>query len=108
MKRTTSFKLSDMTLRQIKELQDSLRMSQTELLAIAIDRMYREEIKMSNKQQPIDAAHERVNSTPELEPYDDVIFADWAEGDEHWRWIATAPVAEIIDWVETVKEASES
>ena len=51
MKRTTSYKLSDMTLRQIKELQDGLRMSQTELLAIAIDRMYREEIKMSKLTQ---------------------------------------------------------
>lgn len=51
MKRTTSFKLSDMTLRQIKELQDGLRMSQTELLAIAIDRMYREEIKMNKLSQ---------------------------------------------------------
>jgi predicted transcriptional regulator len=51
MKRTTSFKLSDMTLRQIKELQDALKMSQTELLAIAIDRMYREEIKMSKLTQ---------------------------------------------------------
>lgn len=53
MKRTTSYKLSDMTLRQIKDLQDGLRMSQTELLAIAIDRMYREEIKMSNKQPTV-------------------------------------------------------
>ena len=51
MKRTTSYKLSDMTLRQIKELQDGLRMSQTELLAIAIDRMYREEIKMNKLSQ---------------------------------------------------------
>ena len=49
MKRTTSFKLSDLTLRQIKELQDALRMTQTELLAIAVDRMYREEMKMNNK-----------------------------------------------------------
>lgn len=25
--------------------------------------------------------------------------ADWSEGDEHQRWLDTAPAAEIADWV---------
>ena len=25
--------------------------------------------------------------------------ADWAEGDEHQRWLNTAPAQEITDWI---------
>ena len=47
-------------------------------------------------------ARQRVSSTPELDDYNDVIFYDWPNWREHMQWIATAPVAEIVDWAETV------
>ena len=43
-KRTTSFRLSDMTKAQIEELLIALGVSRTELLSLAIDRMYQQEI----------------------------------------------------------------
>jgi len=48
-------------------------------------------------------AERRVNETPALGPYRDVILYDWPEGDEHWQWVQTAPVAEIVDWAETIE-----
>ena len=49
-----------------------------------------------------DLAQNRVDRTPELRAYEDVIMYDWPEGDEHWQWVAGAPVDEIVDWVETI------
>jgi hypothetical protein len=48
-------------------------------------------------------ARRRVSETPELDEWSDVIFYDWWNWDEHMEWIATAPVAEIVDWAETVE-----
>lgn len=45
-------------------------------------------------------ARERVRDSEELTVYEEVIFYDWPNWDEHMEWIATAPEAEIIDWVE--------
>ena len=53
-------------------------------------------------------AESRIDQTPELEPYRDTILYDWPEGDEHWQWACTAPVAEIVNWAETVEAAAES
>ena len=55
-----------------------------------------------------DAAERRVNETPELQPYRDVIFAGWVEGIEHLDWVATAPVAEIVDWAQGIAEATQN
>ena len=49
-------------------------------------------------------ADRRVNGTPELEAHRETIFKDWNEGEEHWEWIATAPIAKIVDWAETVEQ----
>ena len=43
-------------------------------------------------------AGRRVQDTPELAAHADFIMADWPEGDAHWQWVATAPVAEIVEW----------
>jgi hypothetical protein len=43
-------------------------------------------------------AHERVNNIPELQKYEDIIFYDWSNWDEHIEWVATAPIDEIVDW----------
>lgn len=47
-----------------------------------------------------DQANQRVQDTPELASHYNVIMADWPEGDEHYRWVCTAPIAEIVDWAE--------
>ena len=49
---------------------------------------------------PFEAARTRVQDTPELAAHADFILADWPEGDEHWRWVASAPAVEIVDWAE--------
>jgi hypothetical protein len=48
-------------------------------------------------------ARERVANTPELKKVSDTIFADWPNWDEHLEWVTSAPVAEILDWVESMK-----
>ena len=52
---------------------------------------------------PYDRAAARVDASPALCPHRDVILADWPQGDEHWRWVATATEREILDWVEAGK-----
>ena len=52
-------------------------------------------------------AEARVDATPELEAHRDTILYDWPEGEEHWEWVCTAPVAEIVGWAEVVGEAPE-
>ena len=42
----------------------------------------------------------RVEYMENLAPHADFILADWPEGDDHWRWVVTAPEQEILDWVE--------
>jgi hypothetical protein len=42
-----------------------------------------------------------INST--LASHADFILADWPEGDEHWRWVISAPIDEILDWVKSNK-----
>jgi len=50
-----------------------------------------------------DRAHERVENSDALRPYQDVIMYDWPEGGEHWEWVVKATIAEIVDWAATVK-----
>ena len=44
-KKLIAIRASDLTLRQITELQERLGVSQTELVTLAIDRLYREEVQ---------------------------------------------------------------
>ena len=50
-----------------------------------------------------DRAERRVNNSPRLNPHRDTILHDWPEGNEHWRWVLKARIAEIVDWAETVE-----
>jgi len=50
-----------------------------------------------------DRAEQRVTNSPRLIEYHDTIMYDWPEGNEHWRWVLTAHISEIVDWAETVK-----
>lgn len=45
-----------------------------------------------------DRALVRVRKSRQLSQYESFIMADWPEGDNHWRWILTASVREIVDW----------
>ena len=40
----------------------------------------------------------RVNRTPSLKQYEQVIFADWRRWEDHMAWVATAPISEITEW----------
>ena len=45
-------------------------------------------------------ARQRVADVPELAEYDDAIFADWPNWQEHLQWLIDAPVDHILDWAE--------
>jgi hypothetical protein len=38
----------------------------------------------------------------ELEPYEDILTYDWPNAEEHYEWVATAELTEIIDWCITI------
>ncbi len=48
-------------------------------------------------------AHKRVNETPELQQYSDVIFCEGHNLDEHMKWVAKVPAVKIIDWAKSVR-----
>ncbi len=48
-------------------------------------------------------AQQRVNNSPKLSRYSDIIFADWRNWDEHLQWVCTATVSEIADWAESIR-----
>jgi len=72
--------------------------TQTEVLAIAIERLY--SVEFPDTSALYDVAAGRVVNSAALAPHSDFILTDWPEGDEHWQWVITAPEAEIIDWAE--------
>lgn len=47
-------------------------------------------------------AKARVMRSPTLRPLADYILADFREPD-HFQWVATARVADIADWAQTIK-----
>ena len=52
-------------------------------------------------------ARRRVQDTPQLAEHEAFILAYWPEGDDHWQWVATAPVAEVVSWAEAGSAATE-
>lgn len=63
----------------------------------------RENGKRGGRPSLRDRAEQRVSDSPKLRPHRDIIMHDWPEGNEHWRWILTARIGEIVDWAETVE-----
>ena len=49
-------------------------------------------------------AHARVDGSPRLSKFKDIIFADWSEGNDHLRWVIRARVREIEGWAQQIKE----
>ncbi len=89
-------RLSDYT-RERLDVLTAKHGTQTEVLAIAIERLYGAEYPDSSALY--DAAASRVRDSEALAPHADFILTDWPrEGDDHWRWVITAPEAEIVSW----------
>ena len=99
MTRQTSLQVTEATERQAKALQSLGFGSFTDVVRLAIDRMFQQESIID----ACEMAKARYSTTPQLAAYESIIFADWPEGDEHWRWIASAPVAEIVAWAKTIE-----
>jgi hypothetical protein len=59
---------------------------------------------MFEDQREYESARDRIDKTPELEQYRDIILFDWQEGAEHWQWITTAPTQEIVEWCEIIRK----
>lgn len=49
----------------------------------------------------------RVERSPRLRKYEDIIFADWSEGDDHLRWVIRGRASEIEDWAEQIRRNSD-
>lgn len=50
-------------------------------------------------------ADDRVTAEPALSPhYDLLIEYDWDNQEEHWEWVATADISEIVDWAQDIRD----
>lgn len=49
-----------------------------------------------------DAAQRRVWDTPKLEKYEDILMEHWNDP-HHYEWVASASLADVLDWAETIK-----
>lgn len=94
------FRPSPTTRRQLDWLNDRLGSDQT-VITLAVDRLYRQE---RSTVDPYTVARQRVSDTPELDVYEDIIFYDWPNWDEHLEWVAAAPVAEIVSWAAAIRK----
>ncbi len=55
-----------------------------------------------------DRARARVDRSPRLRPYSDIIFADWSPWPDHLRWVIRGRVGEIEAWAQQIKEDSDA
>ena len=106
-KSTTSYRLSDMAKAQIEELTETLKMSRTELLSVAIDRMYQQEIVTNGdgiKDAKIAVLREKLDAIPV-----EMIRRYYAATD--WMWNHESDEAQnnidyaISDWLKTQPKA---
>lgn len=50
-------------------------------------------------------ADDRVKATPALLPYYDLLIdSDWDNQGEHWEWVATADIDEILSWAKNIRD----
>jgi hypothetical protein len=54
-----------------------------------------------------DRARSRVDRSPRLRPYSDIIFGDWSPWPDHLRWVIEGKVSEIVAWAKRIREDSE-
>ena len=50
-------------------------------------------------------AEERVQASPTLRPYADIILAAARGNEADWQWVATAPESQIIRWAEEIRDS---
>lgn len=55
-----------------------------------------------------DKIQNRINKNAELEQYADLLQYEWEDEDEHADWVATAPISEIVDWCEQIRDGEQS
>lgn len=77
---------------------------ETALLRNEIDITITKKGKIEMNKSYQEQAEYRVNHSPQLSKHASTILYDWPQGDEHWKWVATARVSEIVDWAETVEK----
>lgn len=87
------------TRRMLDSMIERMQINQSAVINLALTRLYREEIGMAERER----AERRVNKSQKLSQHSETIMYDWPEGDEHWKWVATAPESEIIEWAEAVE-----
>ena len=105
MKQQINFRASEYTANKLADLIQQTGMSQTEIITVAIEKFSQEINKMETNW--CERAENRVNRSPELSKYRDIIFYDWPEGENHLKWITTAKVSEIVDWADRIKKDNE-
>jgi len=100
-KKLIAIRASDLTIRQLDGLALGLGMNQTELLTLAIDRLYQAEMSGGKL---LARAHERIVGDPELNHYADALLdssdIDDSEFANRLHWILTANKQELIAWSE--------
>lgn len=47
----------------------------------------------------------RVEADPTLAGLADILLAAWPDDDEHFRWVATAPLADLVAWADQIRKA---
>jgi hypothetical protein len=52
-------------------------------------------------------AQARVDRSPRLRPYFDIIFADWSPWPDHLRWVVRGKVGEIEAWAKQIRRDSD-
>jgi excisionase family DNA binding protein len=74
-----------------------------------IEYNYDDDLPMTNpddfrmiERTPHEEMLHRMAAEPVLRAYNDIILYDLPNRTEHENWIATAPLAEIADWAETI------
>lgn len=53
-------------------------------------------------------AENRVIASRPLSPYHDLLIGrDWPNHDEHWKWVATASIEDLIAWAKNIRADEE-
>lgn len=98
-KRLTSIRFSDLTDRQLPELAQRLAMSQSEVVTVAIDRLYQSEI--ANDSRSVEAGARGTMFSPDVwpkfwerigaDPKEDVEGLIWQAPNGQWFMLAADP-----------------
>lgn len=53
-----------------------------------------------------DNARLRVERSPRMRQYQDIILGDWSPWPDHLRWVIRGKVSEIVAWAEQIRRDS--